>query len=147
MKDNELQVRKRGELTMKILVLGAGVLGCNLTNDLFCAGKDVTLLARGAWGEEIQKNGLRIKSIFTPWATVSRVPVVTELKPEDSEVQLKVTELQDYISEHFYQCSNEILAGLGKMYASGGEFTENIDKVSGRGTAEFAAKAIEPYCK
>ena len=69
---------------MKILVLGAGVLGCNLANDLFRAGKDVTLLARGTWGNEIQKNGLKIKSIFSPWATVSRVPVVAELTPEDS---------------------------------------------------------------
>ncbi len=68
---------------MKILVFGAGVLGCNLANDLFRAGKDVTLLARGAWGNEIKENGLRMKSIFSPWATVSRVPVVTELRPED----------------------------------------------------------------
>lgn len=69
---------------MKILVLGAGVLGCNLANDLFRGGKDVTLLARGAWSETMQQKGLRIKSIFSPWGTVSRVPVVTELKPEDS---------------------------------------------------------------
>ena len=68
---------------MKILVLGAGVLGCNLANDLFRGGKDVTLLARGAWGNEIKENGLKIKSIFSPWATVSPVPVVTQLKPED----------------------------------------------------------------
>lgn len=66
---------------MKILIFGAGVLGCNLANDLFHAGKDVTLLARGAWGKEIKENGLKIKSIFLPWATVSHVPVVTELKP------------------------------------------------------------------
>lgn len=51
---------------MKILVLGAGVRGCNLANDLFRAGKDVTLLARGAWVNEIKENGLRIKSIFSP---------------------------------------------------------------------------------
>ena len=69
---------------MKILVFGAGVLGCNLANDLFRAGKDVTLLARGAWGNEIKENGLKIKSIFSPWATVSHVPVVTELGPEDA---------------------------------------------------------------
>lgn len=69
---------------MKILVFGAGVLGCNLANDLFRAGKNVTLLARGAWGEEIRKNGLKIKSIFSPRATVSRVPVVAELGPEDA---------------------------------------------------------------
>ena len=45
---------------MKILVYGAGVLGCNLERNLFHAGKDVTLLARGNWAEEIRKNGLRI---------------------------------------------------------------------------------------
>ena len=46
---------------MKILVYGAGVLGCNLARDLFHAGKDVTLLARENWAEKIRKNGLRIK--------------------------------------------------------------------------------------
>ena len=68
---------------MKILVFGAGVLGCNLARNLFRAGKDVTLLARGKWAEEIQKNGLRIKDKFSPRVSVSRIPVVTELKPED----------------------------------------------------------------
>lgn len=72
---------------------------------------------------------------------------MVDKKPEDAEVQLKVKELKDYITEHFYNCSNEILNGLGKMYASGGEFTENIDKASGAGTAVFVAKAIETYCK
>ncbi len=69
---------------MKILVYGAGVLGCNLARDLFRAGKDVTLLARGNWGEEIKKNGLRIKDKFSPRVSVSRIPVVGELKPEDT---------------------------------------------------------------
>lgn len=70
-----------------------------------------------------------------------------EKDPGNEEVQLQVKKLQDYISEHFYKCSKEILKGLGKMYASGGEFTENIDKAAGSGTAVFAAKAIEIYCK
>ncbi|MDE6251376.1 MAG: MerR family transcriptional regulator [Lachnospiraceae bacterium] len=70
-----------------------------------------------------------------------------EKEPGNEEVQLQVKKLQDYISEHFYKCSKEILNGLGKMYASGGEFTENIDKAAGSGTALFAAKAIEIYCK
>ena len=69
---------------MRILVFGAGVLGCNLANDLFRAGKNVTLLARGKWAEEIQKNGLRIKNKFSPRMSVSRVPVVTELKADDA---------------------------------------------------------------
>ena len=68
---------------MKILVYGAGVLGCNLARNMFRAKKDVTLLARGSWAEEIQKNGLRIKDKFSPRMSVSRIPVTTELKPED----------------------------------------------------------------
>ena len=68
---------------MKILVFGAGVLGCNLARNLFRGGKEVTLLARGSWGAEIQKNGLRIKDKFSPKVSVSRIPVVTELVPED----------------------------------------------------------------
>lgn len=69
---------------MKILVCGAGVLGCNLARNLFRAGKDVTLLARGSWAGEIQKNGLRIKDKFSPRMSVSRIPVTTALKPEDA---------------------------------------------------------------
>ena len=68
---------------MRILVFGAGVLGCNLARNLLRAGKDVTLLARGKWAGEIKKNGLRIKDRFSPRVSVSRIPVVTELKPED----------------------------------------------------------------
>lgn len=69
---------------MKILVFGAGVLGCNLARNLFRAGKDVTLLARGKWAEEIRKNGLRIKDKFSPRVSVSRIPVVSELRPDDT---------------------------------------------------------------
>lgn len=69
---------------MKILVFGAGVLGCNLARNLFRGGKDVTLLARGSWAEEIQKNGLRIKDKFSPRVSVSHIPVVTKLKSDDT---------------------------------------------------------------
>ena len=68
---------------MRFLVFGAGVLGCNLTRNLLRAGKDVTLLARGQWAESIRKDGLRIKDKLSPRMSVSRVPVVSELKPED----------------------------------------------------------------
>ena len=69
------------------------------------------------------------------------------LDPSDEKVQLQVQKLQNYISEYFYHCTKEILGSLGKMYNGGGEFTENIDKAGGQGTAYFTAKAIELYCK
>ena len=69
---------------MKFMVFGAGVLGCNLANNLFRAGKDVTLLARGAWADEIRRNGLRIKNALSRRTAVSRIPVAAELSPEDA---------------------------------------------------------------
>ena len=69
---------------MRILVYGAGVLGCNLTRNLFRAGKDVTLLARGAWEKQIRENGLQIKDKFKPGMSVSRIPVVSGLAPKDT---------------------------------------------------------------
>ena len=63
------------------------------------------------------------------------------------EVQNLVKKLQDFITEHFYTCTDKILAGLGKMYSGGGSMTENIDAAGGEGCAEFSAKAIEIYCK
>lgn len=68
---------------MKFMVFGAGVLGCNLANNLFRAGKNVTLLARGPWAEEIRRNGLRIKNSISRRTAVSRIPVVEELSSEE----------------------------------------------------------------
>lgn len=67
--------------------------------------------------------------------------------PASEEAQNLVKKLQDFITAHFYTCTDEILASLGQMYAAGGEFTENIDKAGGTGTAEFSGKAIEIYTK
>lgn len=66
--------------------------------------------------------------------------------PESPEVQAQVRKLQNFITEHMYNCTDTILRGLGKMYGGGGDFTMNIDKVGGNGTADLAAAAIEYYC-
>ena len=62
------------------------------------------------------------------------------------DVQNMVKKLQDFITEHFYTCTHQILAYLGKMYSGGGSMTENIDETGGEGCAEFVAKAIKIYC-
>lgn len=69
-----------------------------------------------------------------------------ELDPASEEPQSQVKKLQEFINENFYHCTNEILYSLGKMYSGGGEFTENIDAVGGKGTAEFTTEAIRIYC-
>ena len=62
------------------------------------------------------------------------------------EVQSLVVQLQEYITQNYYTCTDEILAGLGKMYVADERFKKNIDKY-GDGTAEFASAAIEIYSR
>ena len=62
------------------------------------------------------------------------------------EVQSLVVKLQEYITQNYYTCTNEILAGLGQMYACDERFKRNIDNY-GEGTAEFASCAIAMYIK
>lgn len=65
----------------------------------------------------------------------------------DPAVTAQVEALQRFITEHYYTCSNVILAQLGQMYGDGGEFTQNINAAGGPGTAEFASRAIAAYCE
>lgn len=67
--------------------------------------------------------------------------------PASDQVQSLVEALRTYITEHYYPCSIRILNGLGQMYGSGGEMSENIDRAGGAGTAAFAAKAVRYYCE
>ena len=63
---------------------------------------------------------------------------------DSAEVQALVAKLQAHITANYYTCTDEILAGLGKMYIADERFKKNIDK-HGEGTAEFAADAIDVY--
>ena len=65
---------------------------------------------------------------------------------DSDEAQALVAKLQDHITANYYTCTDEILAGLGKMYVADERFKKNIDKY-GDGTAVFAATAIEVYCR
>ena len=65
---------------------------------------------------------------------------------DSAEPQSLVDKLQAHITANYYTCTDEILAGLGKMYVADERFKKNIDKY-GDGTAEFAATAIEVYCR
>ena len=63
---------------------------------------------------------------------------------DSSEAQALVANLQAHITANYYTCTDEILAGLGKMYVADERFKKNIDKY-GDGTAEFAAEGIRIY--
>ena len=65
---------------------------------------------------------------------------------DSNEAQALVAKLQAHITANYYTCTNEILAGLGKMYVADERFKKNIDKY-GEGTAEFASEAIAMFCQ
>ena len=62
------------------------------------------------------------------------------------EAQALVAKLQAHITENYYTCTDEILAGLGKMYVADERFKKNIDKC-GDGTAEFVSEGIRIYAE
>ena len=105
------------------------------------AYKEYEEKAKGRTKEDQQKLNVEMMSIFAELGKVKDMPC------DASEPQALIRKLQEHICVHYYQCTDEILFSLGQMYAAGGEFTENIDRAGGNGTAEFTCRAIEAYCK
>ncbi len=114
--------------------------------------------AKAAWGEtaaykeyEKKSEGRTTtdevdigKNMMTLFAELGQL---RGLDAADARVQAQVEKLRGFITEHYYNCTPQILAGLGQMYSCGGEMTDNIDKAGGAGTAAFATEAIAAYCK
>ena len=65
---------------------------------------------------------------------------------DSAEAQELVAKLQAHITANYYTCTNDILAGLGKMYVADQRFKNNIDKY-GEGTADFVEEAIAVFCQ
>ena len=86
--------------------------------------------------------GKDMMNIFSEFGTLQTY----NTDPTSPEAQAVVKRLQSYITEHFYTCTNEILANLGAMYAHDTRFRANIDAQGGVGTARFAQRAIKHYC-
>ena len=105
------------------------------------AYKEFEQKSKGRTQQEDQNIALGLMDIFSEFGAIKGAD------PASAGAQALVKKLQDYITQNFYTCTNEILSGLGKMYAGGGDFTKNIDSYGGEGTAEFAHQAIEIYCK
>ena len=91
--------------------------------------------------DEVDK-GKQLLELFAPFGAMA----AQGIDPASDEARSQAATIQEFITEHFYACSNETFAQLGIMYGAGGEFTDNIDAAAGPGAAKFAAKAIELYC-
>ncbi len=83
-----------------------------------------------------------LDAVFEEFAELDR----SGISPDDEAAKVQVEKLQRCITDNFYTCTNEILAGLGQMYAADVRFKNYIDK-HGEGTAEFVSQCIKSYCK
>lgn len=92
-------------------------------------------------GEEVA-TGERLMALFVPFGRMA----ADGADPSCEGAQTQVAVIQGFITENFYTCTDEILAGLGRAYGAGGDFTRNINAACGPGAAEFAAAAVEAYC-
>lgn len=104
------------------------------------AYKEYAEKAKNRTPEEDQILGEQCMLIFREFAKIK------DTDPSSEAARALVIKLQSFFTEHFYQCTDQILSGLGRMYAGGGEFTKNIDEYAGEGTAIFVNEAIQAYC-
>lgn len=101
------------------------------------AYKEYERKSAGRSKEVQQKLNIEMMDIFVMFGKIKG-------KSPDSDEAIALTKkLQEHITANYYNCTDEILRGLGAMYAGGGDFTANIDKAGGEGTAVFVNKAIE----
>ena len=119
--------------------------------------KNYMVEARSRWGstaayrEHAQKTKNYTKEMWTE-ANDGLMAIFAEFaeckdrgaSADSAEVQALVAKLQAHITANYYTCTDEILAGLGKMYVADARFKKNIDKY-GEETAEFAAEGIRIY--
>lgn len=93
--------------------------------------------------EEGKRLGDELLDLFVPFGRMA----AEGADPASAAARQQAQAIQAFISEHFYACSNEVFAQLGRAYGSGGDFTRNIDAAAGPGAGEFAAQAIASYVR
>lgn len=71
---------------------------------------------------------------------------VKQRSPASPEARALVEQLRQFITDHYYTCTPQILMGLGQMYTGDERFQTSIDRAGGPGTADFANRAIAAYC-
>ena len=104
------------------------------------AYKEYEQKAKGRSKADMMEVNKQMMGIFSEFGAIR------DQDPASEKAQELVRKLQNFISMHYYTCTDQILAGLGQMYAVGGEMTDNIDSYGGQGTAVFASRAIRAYC-
>ena len=159
----ELLMLRRGRINRLIALVDRTLKGENKMSfeafdlsEIEAAQKQYAQEARERWGDsDAYQESARKTAAYTKadWAAITAqageiyqaMAAQMEKSPDHPAVQALVARWQQHITDHYYHCTKEILAGLGEMYASDPRFIENIDRFQ-PGLARFFSEAIRVYC-
>lgn len=139
-----LDARVKGEKTMELKEFGRGEL--DAARDAFAAEAKARWGDTKAWRESSrrmendtqQKREVRTEEMN---GIFRRFAALTGEAPDSPEVQAALTDWQAFITDNYYRCTDEILAGLGKLYLADQRFRKTLDRF-GPGTAWLMSDAI-----
>ena len=163
-KQRQLLKLKRNRLDKIILLLDRQLKGDSKmsfnefdTSDFEAAKKQYEKEVKEKWGStDAYKQNQKKTASYTNEDWKNNTAKMDELlkkfsekvgtDPANAEVQNLVEQWQQHITDCYYDCTKEILAGLGQMYSGDQRFKDNMDKF-GEGTSQLISDAIAIYCK
>ena len=116
---------------------------------------DLAAQAEAAWGDtpawqdyasRPRKKGENERSGQELMTLIGQFGQHRPASPDDPAAHAFVRQLQAFITQRFYTCTDEILLGLADVYETP-DFRRNIDQAGGPGTADFLAAAIRSALK
>ncbi len=84
--------------------------------------------------------------LFYSQSLFERLAEYEEESPLLAAVQEIVGEWQDYLSENFYHCTDEMLLNLGELYEFDKRFSAYINRFGSENLASFFNRAIKAHC-
>ena len=139
------EIKNKGEITMDFNVFDTKKIEeySARAKQEWGGTKEYAEYAEKSSGRTVQEETDKAKelmAVFAEFGSMRGMDVACD------EVREQVKKLQEFITENYYSCSDEMLVSLGQMYTANEEFRKNIDDAGGEGTAEFVCSAIKEYC-
>ena len=135
------EIRQKGEITMDLKVFDTKQIEeyAKRAKEQWGSSAEYKEYEKKAENRTVDENKKIADDFMQIFADFGRL---TDKDINSEEVRSQVKKLQGYITENYYNCTDEMLISLGQMYTANDEFRKNIDSAGGEGTADFVSRAI-----